>query len=181
MGKSLADQLLGAGLVDEKKLKKAKQEKRKAKKMVRSGIAVEQDDSGARIAAEKAAQAERDRQLNLERQRQEQEKAMRAQATQMLEQHQLRCDGDVTFNFVDPHSNKVKQLHVDAHTQKHLAQANLAICTLHQGYVVVPRTIAEKAAQRFADVLVYIAPEQTQEVDEDDPYKDYQIPDDLMW
>ena len=181
MGKSLADQLLGAGLVDEKKVKKAKQEKRKAKKMARSGIAVETDNSAERIAEEKAAQVERDRLLNLERQQQEQEKAMRAQAVQMLEQHQLDCAGEVTFNFVDPRTNKVKQLHVDAHTQRHLAQANLAICLLRDKYVVVPRNIAEKAAQRFADVLIYIAPEQEAQVDEDDPYKDYQIPDDLMW
>lgn len=181
MGKSLAEQLLGAGLVDEKKVKKAKQEKRKAKKMVRSGVAVETDDSAARIAAEKAAQVERDRALNLERQQQEQEKAMRAQALQMLDQHQLDCQGEITFNFVDSRTNKIKQLLVDAHTQKHLAQANLAICLLQEKYVIVPRTIAEKAAQRFADVLIYIAPEHDEQVDEDDPYKDYQIPDDLMW
>lgn len=181
MSKSLAEQLLGAGLVDEKKVKKAKQEKRKAKKMARSGVVVETDNNAARIAAEKAAQVERDRALNLERQQQEQEKAMRAQALQMLDQHQLDCKGEVTFNFVDPSSNKVKQLLVDAHTQKHLAQANLAICLLHDKYVVVPRAIAEKAAQRFADVLAYIAPEDDEQIAEDDPYKDYQIPDDLMW
>lgn len=181
MGKSLADQLLGAGLVDEKKVKKAKQEKRKVKKMARSGVAVETDNTAERIAAERAAQAERDRELNRQRQHIEEEKAMRAQALQMLEQHKLECQGEVTFNFVDPHSNKVKNILVDAHTQKHLAQANLAICQLREQYIVVPRNIAEKAAQRFADVLIYIAPEQDNEVSDDDPYKDYQIPDDLMW
>lgn len=181
MGKSLADQLLGAGLVDEKKVKKARQEKRKVHKQLRSGVAVEVDNSAERIAADKAAQVERDKALNLERQQREQQKAMRAQALQMLEQHELSCEGDVTFNFVDPHTNKVKQVLVDARTQKHLSQANLAICLLRERYIVVPRNIAEKAAERFADVLIYIAPDHDQQVDEDDPYKDYQIPDDLMW
>ena len=184
MGKSLADQLLGAGLVDEKKLKKAKQEKRKAKKLAKSGVAVATDDAAGRIKAERDAQAQRDRELNQQRQAVEQEKALRAQAMQMLDQHQQPHDGDITFNFVDPRSNKVKNLQVDSHIQNHLAKGNLAICAWQdkqEKYVIVPKNIADKVAERFADAVIYVADQTVAEIAEDDPYKDYQIPDDLMW
>lgn len=185
MGKSLADQLLGAGLVDEKKLKKAKQDKRKAKKLAKSGGEVATDDTGARIQAEREAQAQRDRELNRQREAVEREKALRAQAMQMLAQHQQPHDGEITFNFIDPRSNKVKNILVDTHVQSHLAKGNLAICAWQdkqEKYVIVPKNIADKVAERFADAVIFVADQNTTEVAaEDDPYKDYQIPDDLMW
>lgn len=181
MAKSLADQLLGAGLVDEKKVKKAKQDKRKAKKMAKSGTAVETDDTASRIQAERDAQAERDRALNRQRQAVEHEKALRAQAMQMLAQHQQPTDGEINFNFVDPRTNTVKKIFVDSHVQRHLANGNLAICASQEKYVVVPKNIADKVAERFADAVIYVADQHVEEVSEDDPYKDYQIPDDLMW
>lgn len=181
MGKSLADQLLGAGLVDDKKVKKVKQEKRKTKKMIRSGVDVASDDSAERIAAERAAQVERDRELNRARKAAEDAKALRAQAMQMLQQHKQEHDGDIRFNFVDPSDNKVRNLLVNATVQNHLAKGNLAICQANEGFVVVPRNIADKVAERFKDAVVFIASHDTEQVAEDDPYKDYQIPDDLMW
>lgn len=181
MGKSLADQLLGAGLVDDKKVKKVKQEKRKTKKMIRSGVDVASDDSAERIAAERAAQVERDRELNRARKAAEDAKALRAQAMQMLQQHKQEHDGDIRFNFVDPSDNKVRNLLVNGTVQNHLAKGNLAICQANEGFVVVPRNIADKVAERFKDAVVFIASHDTEQVAEDDPYKDYQIPDDLMW
>ena len=38
---------------------------------------------------------------------------------------------------------------------------------------------AEKIEQRMPDLVIRIQPEE--EPDEDDPYADYKIPDDLMW
>ncbi len=40
--------------------------------------------------------------------------------------------------------------------------------------------IGEKIAQRDASIVVQIK-KKVQEVEEDDPYADYKIPDDLMW
>lgn len=181
MSKSLAEQLLGAGLVDEKKVKKAKQEKRKAKKQARSGIEVETDDSHARIEQHRQAQIERDRELNKQRKAAEEEKELRAQAIQMLQQHQQECAGDIRFNFVDKRTNKVKNIDVSSHAQRHLINGNLAICALENSYVVVPKNIADKIAERFSDALMHVADQVPMQADEDDPYKDYQVPDDLMW
>jgi len=41
--------------------------------------------------------------------------------------------------------------------------------------------VAEKIRQRDQESFIYIAENASQEVEEDDPYADYQIPDDLMW
>src|SRR5690554_7027855 len=95
MSKSLAEQLLGAGLVDEKKIKKARQEKRKQKKKIKSGQAVEDNSQQEALARKREEQRERDRQLNLERQAQADEKARMAQVLDMLEQSQQSTKGDI--------------------------------------------------------------------------------------
>lgn len=181
MSKSLAEQLLGAGLVDEKKIKKARQEKRKQKKKIKSGQAVEDNSQQEALARKREEQRERDRQLNLERQAQADEKARMAQVLDMLEQSQQPTKGDIRFNFNDPRSNVIKSLYVDSTMQKHLANGKLAICAYEESYYVVPVHVADKVAERYAASVLFIADDSQQEPDEDDPYKDYQIPDDLMW
>src|SRR5690554_802482 len=113
MSKSLAEQLLGAGLVDEKKIKKARQEKRQHKKKIKSGQAVEDNSLKLELERKREEQRERDRQLNLERQAQADERARMAQVLQMLEQSQQTLKGDIRFNFNDPRSNVIKSLYVD--------------------------------------------------------------------
>jgi len=44
---------------------------------------------------------------------------------------------------------------------------------------LVPRVIADKIAERDASLVVQV--KKAAEVDPDDPYAAYQIPDDLMW
>ncbi|MCO4321491.1 DUF2058 domain-containing protein [Aliidiomarina quisquiliarum] len=181
MSKSLAEQLLGAGLVDEKKIKKARQEKRQYKKKIKSGQAVEDNSQRLELERKRAEQRERDRQLNLERQAQADERARMAQVLQMLQQSQLHTKGDIRFNFNDSRSNVIKSLYVDPTMQKHLANGKLAICAYEDSYYVVPVHVADKVAERYAASVLFIADASEQEPDEDDPYKDYQIPDDLMW
>ena len=49
------------------------------------------------------------------------------------------------------------------------------------GYELLPAVAAEKIMQRDDAVIVLLNSNDKPEVDEDDPYADYQIPDDLMW
>ncbi len=180
MAKSLADQLLGAGLVDKQKAKKIQQEKRKQSKQQKKGQTPE-DDTKARLAQQQAEKAERDRQLNRERKAAEEAKAARAQASQMLQQHRQPVDGEVGFNFTDPRINKIKRVFVSEKAQHQLANGTLAICADDDRYVVVPRATADKVAERFPEALVFLADPSNDQPDEDDPYKDFPIPDDLMW
>lgn len=182
MSKSLADQLLKAGLVDQNKLKQVQQEQRKkAKQAKQKKGAVQPDEVQIRLAQQRAEKAERDRQLNQQRLEAERGRAIQAQVRQMLEQHGIESDGDVRFNFTDPQSSRIKQIYVSKKEQEQLAIGLLAICMLDDGYVLVPATIADKIAERQAGAVVFRAEDTTQAADDDDPYKDYPIPDDLMW
>lgn len=181
MAKSLADQLLGAGLVDEKKAKQVKKEKRKQTRQQHKGQADAVDDTRERLQREREEKAERDRELNRQRQEEEDAKAMRAQVRQMLQQSKVDTRGDIRFSFTDPRVNKIKQLYVSEAVQNQLARGKLAICADGDDYVVVPKNVADKIAERFAEAVVFIAEDQPDKPDEDDPYKDFPIPDDLMW
>lgn len=180
MAKSLADQLLNAGLVDKQKAKQAEQQKRKQSRQQNKGQA-EPDETQQRLARERTEKAERDRELNRQRQQAEQAKAVRAQVRQMLEQSAVKAAGEVRFSFTDPRINKIKQLYVDDSAQTQLAKGRLAICVDDERYYLVPRNVADKVAERFADAVIFIADNKASEPDDDDPYKDFPIPDDLMW
>ena len=48
-------------------------------------------------------------------------------------------------------------------------------------YAIIPAVVADKIAQRDADSIVLNSALSQEEQDEDDPYADFKIPDDLMW
>ena len=67
-----------------------------------------------------------------------------------------------------------------------MISGRLAIARLGEdNYVLISGKVAEQLADRLADeadkYLLVNNKGKQEEVDEDDPYADYQIPDDLMW
>lgn len=182
MAKSLADQLLKAGLVDQKKVKNAQKEQRKQSKQPKQKKGASAvDETQARLAQQRAEKAERDRLLNLQRVEAERQKAMRAQVKQMLDHSGFRSQGDIRFNFTDSASKKIKQIYVTQKEQDQLARGVLAICQNGEQYVLVPRNIADKIAERFSEAVVFLVDKSESDAADDDPYKDYPVPDDLMW
>ena len=66
--------------------------------------------------------------------------------------------------------------------QHQLSRGMLAIAKRGQDYYVIPSVIAEKIKERNAMYIVSLVDvTELEAVEEDDPYADYQIPDDLMW
>ena len=180
MAKSLQEQLMGAGLVDKKKAKSIKQQKRKSNKQLgRDGVAAEKLEQQARIEQERLAKAERDRTLNEERQAALKEKEIQAQIKQLILSNLIKADGELGYQFVD--GTKIHKIYVDQVTQGALSNGRLAIVRLDDNYKVVPSGVAEKISERDDSFVVSVNERSASEVDEDDPYKDYQIPDDLMW
>lgn len=182
MAKSIADQLLKLGLADKKQVQKDKSQKRKQDKMSRKHKVVDQEDLKA--AAEKALKdkAERDRQINLERQKAADEKALFAQVKQIVQTTKIESpDGDVKFSFADRQDNKVKSIYVTPTIQNDLAKGKLAIASVEAKFFVVTKQVAEKILERSQSSIVFLADPKNPTVDEDDPYKDFVIPDDLMW
>jgi len=182
MSKSLADQFLKAGLVNKKSVHKAKKEKYQQGKAERKGSATVDNTKEERLAAQKAEQIERDKQLNFEREQKRLEKEYQAQVNQLINQHIISAnDADIKYNFTDAHTKKVKSMYVTELQQHQLARGLIAIAFNGEKNVLVPRIIADKAVERHEAAVLYIAEVVDDTPDEDDPYKDYQIPDDLMW
>lgn len=179
MAGSLQDQLLKAGLVDKKKAKKADRDKQIQAKQKRKGEEVVDE---AKALAEKAREEKlkKDRQLNEARKAEADKKAIAAQIKQLIEMNALDLEGaEIRYNFTD--GKKVKYLNVTDLAQHQLSRGILAIAKLGDRYFVVPSIVAEKISQRDESYIAYQAELSTEETDEEDPYADYQIPDDLMW
>lgn len=183
MGNSLFEQMKKAGLVDKKKAEKAKRhqyEEQKKKQKPKKGTA--EQPSEAKLLAQKAQaeKTERDRQINQQQKEQAERKAIAAQIIQLIETHRVQDQGgDIAYNFTD--AQVVKRIYVSEQGVKLLTAGHLAIAKLGEGYALVPMAVAQKIKQRDPQCII-IADHSAEPVqDEDDPYADYTIPDDLMW
>jgi uncharacterized protein len=178
--KSLQEQLLGVGLVDKKKVKKLKAEALQHKQKVKKGKATAADDSERQqqLKLQREEKIEKDRILNLERQNLLKEKAIRGQIRQMIEQNRVKKeDGDIAYHFTD--EKKVKKLYVSQAMHNDLSYGRLAIAKLDLAYEFIPEPVAVKISERDPS-YVLVCNNRTESI-EDDPYADFQIPDDLMW
>lgn len=179
---SLQDQLLKAGLIDTKKAKQANKEKRKETNVARRAPEPVVDEVKQSAEQARLEKVERDRELNRQRNAELEQRAIAAQIKQLIENHRQSKgagQGDVEYNFTD--GKLIKKMRVSSLVLEQIARGVLAVVKLGDGYEVVPRIVADKIATRDEKyVLVANVKKQTQ-ADEDDPYKDYVIPDDLMW
>ncbi|WP_049723359.1 DUF2058 domain-containing protein [Gilvimarinus polysaccharolyticus] len=180
---SLQDQLKQAGLINEKAAKQIQKDKRKQTKQAHKSKQVVVDETKQSVQAARAEKAERDRELNRQRQAEAEQKAIAAQIKQLIETHRqpklARGEAELEYNFTD--GKTIKKLLVSAKVQQQLMRGQLAIAKLGEGHELVPRIVADKIALRDSDSIILAKTQATDEPDEDDPYKDYVIPDDLMW
>ncbi|MBZ9612009.1 DUF2058 domain-containing protein [Rheinheimera maricola] len=177
MSNALKEQLLKAGLADAKKLKALKKEKHQQK--VQAGKKQPVVNEATVLAEERRQQQiERDRQLNQQKQAVLQQKAIAAQVRQLISNNTIKIQGELAYNFTD--GKLVKRLYVNNKLHDELSRGMLAIAKQDEHYFLVPAAVAEKIQQRQADSIVVLNVKQQQQ-DEDDPYADFKIPDDLMW
>ena len=182
MAGSLQDQLLNAGLSDAKTAKKLDKEKRKQKRTAQKSRTAVVDE--VKLAAQQARdeKAARDRELNQALNAEAQRKAIEAQIVQLITQNKLdRQGGDIGFNFTS--QQKIKKLYVSGLQQKLLAAGKIAIAQIAEGFELIPAEVANKIAERDHERVIFCAQETAEALDgeESDWYKDYEIPDDLMW
>lgn len=179
---SLKDQLLQAGLIDTKKAKQAAKDKRKETNVARRAPEPVVDEVKQKVEQDRAEKAERDRELNRQRVQELELKAIAAQIKQLIENHRQSKDAGqdaVEHNF--SHGKLIKKIRVSPKVQQQIIRGLLAIVKLGEGYELVPRVVADKISQRDATAVVVANTKIDTQDDEDDPYKDYVIPDDLMW
>jgi uncharacterized protein YaiL (DUF2058 family) len=180
MGKSLQDQLLGLGLTDNKKQKKNDKEKKRQEHLKRTGQENNADESREKAEQARKEKAARDKELNKQRDEEAQKKAIKAQVQQLVDNNLITAaQGDIKYQFVD--GKKVKSLYVDQAVWDRLSKGQLAIIAHRNSYAVIPLQVAEKIRERDDGHFIVIAEQTDGQMDEDDPYAAYQIPDDLMW
>jgi len=177
---SLRDQLLAKGLTDKQSVKNVhKQKKNKVKqpKKERGDLS----DSAKQAEAARLAKKEHDKELNLKQQRSAEAKAIKAQVKQLILASKLdREDADIAYSFT--YQKKVKKIYVTAEQQKQLAKGQVSIVVLMDDkFELVPKIVADKVNQRTSDYVIENALAADTIQDEDDPYAEYQIPDDLVW
>ncbi|MFO6298870.1 DUF2058 domain-containing protein [Rahnella selenatireducens] len=175
---SLQEQLLKAGLVTSKKMAKVEKTAKKSRVQAR--------EARAAVEENKKAQLERDKQLNEQQKQAALSKEYKAQVKQLVEMNKIDiAKGDIGFNFTD--NNLIKKIYVDKTTQAQLISGRLAIARLiaektgDSEYAIIPAVVADKIAQRDANSIVLNSALSQEEQDEEDPYADFKVPDDLMW
>ena len=179
MALSLRDQLLKAGLVNEKQAKQVGKQQQKQNRLEHKGQ-VEKDESQKLAALQAMAEkAARDQELNRQQQEKAEQKARAAQVKQLIEHSRLpKLNSEDYYNFVD--DKKVKRLAVNNLMRDKLSRGSLAIVRHGGGYEVIPREAALKIQERDPRRIVLLNTP-TEAAEADDPYAAYQIPDDLMW
>jgi uncharacterized protein YaiL (DUF2058 family) len=180
MRNPLQEQLLKAGLVKKDKVAKVAREQAKARQgKAPAPDAAEQVDV-RRLQAERA---ERDRAIAAERNAEARKKEIRAQVRQIVETTRVKRDGEMAYRFTD--GEKITSLLVNEALRAQLASGGLAIARLDDRYELVPRAAADKIHARVSDVIVSDhGRKDTTPLpadDDDDYYKQFVVPDDLIW
>ncbi|MFQ3267449.1 MAG: hypothetical protein ACI9VO_002374 [Colwellia sp.] len=181
---SLQDQLLKAGLTTKQKARQANADTRKKNKQKRSGVehgASLQEQVKKDLAVSKADKLAKDTALNDVKNSELANKEQQLRINQILEHHQIKgVKGESEYNYT--FATKVKKLFLDTITHKALVDGRLALCGLNETtYLVTSETAAKVAELDSSIILVQNDKVEALETNEDDPYADYQIPDDLMW
>lgn len=186
MGKSFKDQLLELGLVDKKKVGKAKRDQHQSKKKKGKAGAKQQYVDENELIAKKAEEKKKIKaqQLNKEREAKLQKRADGARIKQLVEQHRVEKAKDgVAYRFNV--AGKIHRIFVTKEVQEKISGGVLGIVSCQWDedlFEVVPRVVAEKILSIDKSVFVsLIARKSDNDADPDDPYADYKVPDDLIW
>ena len=209
MNSSLRDQLLAAGLVTEKQARQAAQQEQQRQFRDRprpnpgarpgsnpgqtggqnkgtaqnKGATQKGPQQAPSVKAEAqhvhAAKVARDQELNRRREDKAQRRARIAQIEQIIEQNRVpRLETEDYYSFID--GKKVRRMSVDVQRREQLTRGELVIVRYRGHYAVVPAAIAERIRERDANMVVPLVQPKTSS-EPDDAYKDFVVPDDLMW
>ena len=183
-GLSLRDQLLQAGLVSEKQVRQAEQQKQRQSFSDRRQVSKKDRDQreAQRLAEQQrvaAAKAAKDAELNRKREEKAAAKARWAEIRQLVEQHRIaKPESDDYYHFVI--NNKVGRVAVDAGLRARIVSGEIGIVRCDGRYELLPAEATARIKEREPRAVVPPPAEQPS-TPVDDAYKDYVVPDDLVW
>ena len=181
---SLQDQLLKAGLTTKQKARQANSDKRKSGKQKRSGVKIDatlQEQVKQDLELAKKEKLARDIALNNEKKLALVAKEQQLRILQILKHHQVtNVNGEAEYNYT--FNSKIKKLFVDNVAHKALVNGRLALCGIDDTTYIVTAETAEKVSSLDPSVILVQNTKSIEDViAEDDPYAEFQIPDDMMW
>ena len=181
MRNPLQEQLLKAGLVKKDKVAKVVREQAKQRQGKAPVAPAEEKVDTRQLQAERA---ERDRALAAERNAEAKAKEIRAQVRQIVDAVKVKRDGDVPYRFND--GERITSLLVSDAKRAQLAAGTLAIVRHGDSFELIPRVAADKIHARAPDLIALdhgrkegdpLPPDD----EDDDFYKQFVVPDDLVW
>ena len=180
MRNALHEQLLKAGLVDEKRLEDAEREKRRERisapinRPAKKNPRAQQNVAPAPVPARQqktAPEAPKNKPQAARR-------LLEREMVQMIKANRQRHnDGDEVYNFVD--GQKIGRIYVTSAMHAQLTRGEMAIVRLRTRYAVVPTATAAAIAEKAPEFLV--THQGIKPGSEDPTYAEHPVPDDLRW
>jgi len=145
----------------------------------RAGQAPQAPSASLLAQQAQAAKVARDQELNRRREEKAKRRARIAEIEQIIDQNRApRLETEDYYSFID--GKKIRRMSVDPQRREQLTSGVLAIVRYKGHYAVVPKAIAERIRERDENMVVpVVQPKET--AAPDDAYKDFVVPDDLMW
>jgi uncharacterized protein YaiL (DUF2058 family) len=176
MSMSLRDQLLQAGLVNEKQAREAERQLRKQQRerqQLPKGKRTTPSDAKPASQEAQLAKAARDQELSRQQKEQADKRARHAQIEQLIQQHGLpRPQTDERYHFVD--DNKIRSIPADHFVRERLSRGEIAIVRRNGSYELVPAEIAARIRERDACAVIGCNAARDAALPDG-------VPDDLMW
>ena len=108
------------------------------------------------------------------------QKAISAEIDQLIKTNCIKRSDECEIIYNFEHRKKVNRIYVNDEMKKHIIDGKLGIARIEGRYELIPKIIAEKIQQRNEKRVILFEHEE-QIIDENDPYAEFQIPDDLTW
>lgn len=153
MGTSFKDQLLKAGLVNKKQVKKAKHEKRVNRKKNKGEDSSPETNT---TLQELLTKEKRNRELNLQLNKEKQKLESQAQVRQLIETNRLKLDDEFDEQYYFVVGKVVKKLFVNEEIAKKLTLGQLAIVKFDDCFEIVPARVARQIADRDNETLMVL-------------------------
>jgi uncharacterized protein YaiL (DUF2058 family) len=179
MGNAFQDQLLKAGLVTKQQVNKAQSAKHKKKKQ-QSKKDKSVDESTLKAQQALKEKAEHDKALNKRKEDQAKQKAISVEIDQLIKTNCIKRgeECEIIYNF--EHRKKVNHIYINAEMKQQIINRKLGIARIEGRYELVDIVTAEKIQQRNEKRIILFEYEEPSS-DENDPYAEFQVPDDLVW
>ncbi len=180
MANALQEQLLKAGLTSKQKVRDVKTKKhRNRKQNIDDGSSALKKE----IEQKRLDQASKDKALNEKRFAEAMEKGqVRSLITEFNKfAISMPTSAEIKFNYTL--NNKIHSVYLNEDFQKQILIGKLGIVRHDEKTFVVPFKLAERVKLLVPEWCGYLATADDidESIEENDPYADYAIPDDLMW